>query len=126
LLDGMFHTRRMFGAGLPGAWPFAAVALHYMPGFVDRFRDAVAVSEAFIEQVTRHEAFAVERMAAGTNLFWLRVTGVDASAFRRRLQERGVSLGGMRSDGRVLVGVNETWNRATADDLDDRFRTALG
>jgi len=126
LLDGMYHTRRMFGAGLPGAWPFAAVALHYLPGFVDRFRDAVAVSEAFIEQVTRHEAFAVERMAAGTNLFWLRVTGVDASAFRLRLQEREVSLGGIRSDGRVLVGVNETWTRATADDLADRFRSALG
>jgi threonine aldolase len=126
LLDGMYHTRRMFGAGLPGAWPFAAVALHYVPGFVDRFRDAVAVSEAFIEQVTRHEAFTVERIAAGTNLFWLRVTGVDASAFRRRLQERGVALGGIRADGRVLVGVNETWTRATADDLADRFRSALG
>ena len=126
LLDGMYHTRRMFGAGLPGAWPFAAVALHYLPGFVDRFSEAVGVSEAFIEQITRHDAFAVERMEAGTNLFWLRVTGVDAGAFRRRLQERGVSLGGMRSDGRVLVGVNETWNRATADDLADRFRSALG
>jgi threonine aldolase len=126
LLDGMYHTRRMFGAGLPGAWPFAAVALHYLPGFVDRFSEAVRVSEAFIEQITRHDAFAVERMEAGTNLFWLRVAGVDASAFRRRLQERGVSLGGTRSDGRVLVGVNETWNRATADDLADRFRSALG
>jgi threonine aldolase len=126
LLDGMYHTRRMFGAGLPGAWPFAAVALHYLPGFVDRFRDAVAVSEAFIEQVTRHEAFTVERMAAGTNLFQLRVAGVDANAFRRRLLERGVELGGVRSGGSVLIGVNETWNRATADDLADRFRSALG
>jgi threonine aldolase len=126
LLDGMYHTRRMFGAGLPGAWPFAAVALHYLPGFVDRFRDAVDVSEAFIEQVTRHDAFTVERITAGTNLFRLRVAGTDPGAFRRRLQDRGVDLGGMRPDGSVLVGVNETWNRATADDLADRFRTALG
>ncbi len=125
LLDGMYHTRRMFGAGLPGAWPFAAVALHYLPGFVDRFRDAVGVSEAFIEQVTRHEAFTVERMTAGTNLFQLRVAGVDPGGFRRRLEERGVDLGPVRSDGSVLVGVNETWNRATADDLADRFRSTL-
>lgn len=125
LLDGMYHTRRMFGGGLPGAWPFAAVALHYLPGFVDRFREAVGVSEAFIEQITRHDAFTVERMEAGTNLFWLRVAGIDAGGYRRRLQERGVSVGGMRPDGRVLVGVNETWNRATADDLADRFQSAL-
>ena len=114
LLDGMDHTRRMFGVGLPGAWPFAAVALYYLPRFVDRFRGAVRVSEACIEQVTRHEAFAVERMAGGTNLFQLRVADVDAGAFRRRLQARAVELGGFRSDGTVLVGVNETWNRASS------------
>ena len=60
----MYHTRRMFGSGLPGAWPFAAVALHHVPGFVGRFRRAVEVSKAFIERVTRHDAFAVERMPA--------------------------------------------------------------
>ena len=121
----MYHTRRMFGAGLPGAWPFAAVALHHLPGFAGRFRDAVAVSEAFIEQVSRHEAFAVERMPAGTNLFRLRVAGADLQAFRRRLQTHEVDLGAPGPDGRFLVGVNETWNRAAADDLAHRFRTAL-
>ena len=28
LLDGLYHQRRMFGGGLPHAWPDAAVALH--------------------------------------------------------------------------------------------------
>ena len=125
ILDGMYHTRRMFGAGLPGAWPFAAAALHHLPGFAGRFRDAVAVSESFIEQVSRHEAFTVERMTAGTNLFRLRVAGADLQAFRRRLQTHEVDLGAPGPDGRFLVGVNETWNRAAADDLADRFRTAL-
>src|SRR5438309_1604274 len=37
VIDGMFHTRRMFGGGLSSVWPFAAVALHYLPGFGDRF-----------------------------------------------------------------------------------------
>ena len=125
MLDGMYHTRRMFGAGLPGAWPFAAAALHHLPGFAGRFRDAVAVSESFIEQVSRHEAFTVERMTAGTNLFRLRVAGADLQGFRRRLQTQEVDLGAAGPDGRFLVGVNETWNRAAADDLAHRFRTAL-
>ena len=125
LLDDMYHTRRMFGAGLPGAWPFAAVALHHVPGFVDRFRDAVAVSESFIGRLARHDAFTVERMTGGTNLFRLKVAAPDLTVFRARLRDQGVDLGGVSSDGRFLVGVNETWNRATADALADRFVAAV-
>ncbi len=125
LLDDMYHTRRMFGAGLPGVWPFAAVALHYLPGFVDRFRAAVAVSESFIERLTQHDAFTVERMLGGTNLFRLEVAAPDLAAFRARLRDDGVDLGGVSGDGRFLVGVNETWNRVAADALADRFIAAL-
>ena len=126
LLDGMFHTRRMFGSGLPAAWPFAAVALNFLPGFIDRFTKAVAVSESFIAEVTRHEAFRVERMAGGTNLFRLWVAGAEAEAFRRRLGEQQVDLGGVRSDGGFMIGVNETWNRIAPDELTHRFHSALG
>ena len=125
LLDGMFHTRRMFGSGLPGAWPFAAVALNFLPGFIERFTSAVGISESFITEVERHGAFAVERMAGGTNLFRLRVDSADPEAFRGRLREREVDLGSVRADGGFLIGVNETWNRATPDELARRFRSAL-
>lgn len=125
LLDGMFHTRRMFGSGLPGAWPFAAVALNFLPGFIERFTSAVGISESFITEVERHGAFAVERMAGGTNLFRLRVDSADPEAFRGRLREQQVDLGGVRPDGGFLIGVNETWNRATPDELARRFRSAL-
>src|SRR5712691_12036776 len=45
LLDGMYHGRRMFGGGLNQVWPFALVARHYLPGFGDRFGQAVRMSE---------------------------------------------------------------------------------
>lgn len=125
LLDGMFHTRRMFGSGLPGAWPFAAVALNFLPGFMDRFTSAVGISESFITEVERHGAFRVERMAGGTNLFRLQVDSADPEAFRRRLREREVDLGGVRPNGGFMIGVNETWNRAAPDELARRFRSAL-
>ena len=124
LLDGMYHTRRMFGAGLPAAWPFAAIAHHYLPGFVDRYTRAVDTSESWLAQVIRHDAFSVERVPKGTNLFWLRVKTGDFSAFRRRLRDRGVALGAPR-DSRILVGVNETWNRRRADELAELFVASL-
>ena len=120
LLDDMFHTRRMFGAGLPAAWPFAAVAHHYLPGFVDRFRQAIEVSASWTAQLAGHDAFSFERVPNGTNLSWLRLKTRDAAAFRNRLRDRGVAVGAAR-EGRVLIGVNETWNRRRADELAEMF-----
>ena len=68
VLDGMFHTRRMFGGNLAVGWPAALVARHYMDGFVDRLKSAVAVSEAFYTQIARHPKVSVERIPNGTNL----------------------------------------------------------
>ncbi len=127
LLDEMYHVRRMFGAGLPGAWPFAALARHYAPGFSGRFRRALAVSEAFIERIGRQEAFTVSRIPAGTNLFRLRVAHPDAAGYRAQLRRHGIHLGVGRDSGgaHFLVGVNETWNRASADTLAEAFIEAL-
>ena len=47
LLDGLYQERRMFGGSLPHAWPDAAVALHFLDGFAERFAEAVAVAAAF-------------------------------------------------------------------------------
>ncbi len=126
LLDDMFHTRRMFGAGLPGAWPFASIALHDAPGFLERYRRAVDLSEAWIERIERHVAFRVERIPSGTNIFTLDVSHPDLATFRQRLAERGVRIGLPRADtGRFLLTVNETWNRATIDTLATAFVDAV-
>jgi threonine aldolase len=123
LLDGMFHGRRMFGAGLPHVWPFAAVALHYLSGFSDRFSQAVRVSEDLIRGLSRHEAFTVTRIPSGTNLFRLRLNGRDAAAFRKRLASSGVLLSAP-SRGEFLIGVNETLNRTSASALSEAFVSA--
>jgi len=124
LLDGMFHGRRMFGGGLNHVWPFALVALHYLDGFGDRYSRAVRTSEDWIRALGRHDAFTVDRVKTGTNLFRLRVRGTDAAAFRQRLASRRVMLAAPQ-DGAFLVGVNETLNRTTAAELTDTCVRAL-
>ena len=124
LLDGMYHERRMFGAGLPRVWPFAAVALHYLSGFSDRFSRAVEISEDLIRGLDGHEAFAVNRIPSGTNLFQLEVRGSDALEFRTRMAARGVLLS-TPQEGVFLVGVNETLNNMTAAELRDAFVGAI-
>jgi threonine aldolase len=125
LLDGMYHDRRMFGGGLNTVWPFALVALHYLRGFGDRYRTAVQTSEAVIRGLAGHDAFAVERIPSGTNLFRLRVKG-DTAAFQKRLAAQQIMLPGA-NQGAFMIGVNETLNRTTAIELTNALvRAAAG
>jgi threonine aldolase len=124
VIDGMFHTRRMFGGGLSSAWPFAAVALHYLPGFADRFSRAVKTSEDVIRNLGQHGRFAIERVPSGTNLFRLQARGVEPAAFQKRLEKNRVHLSAPQGD-RFLIGVNETLNRTTPAELTDAFVRGL-
>ena len=126
VLEGMFHTRRMFGGNLAVGWPAALVARHYMDGFVERLRAAVEVSEAFYRAIGAHPRVAVERIPNGTNLTRLTLKGVDPAQVVRRLAERGVRMPAPAASGVVMLGVNETWTRTTAAQLVTAFEQALG
>ncbi|MCC7052762.1 MAG: hypothetical protein IT355_05805 [Gemmatimonadaceae bacterium] len=126
LLDGMFHVRRMFGGGLPQAWPFAAVALHYLPGFVDRFRTAVAVSEVFISELHSRGGVTAQRIPGGTNIFRIPAAGVDTLRMRATLAARGIDIAApVAGAATVTLQVNESWTRRTGAELATEFLRAM-
>lgn len=124
LLEDLYHVRRMFGGGLAAVWPFAAVALHYLPGFGERFRAAVRTSEDLIRTLQRHEQFSIEAIPQGTNLFRVSVKSTDPLAYQKRLAARRVLVSAPQRD-RFLIAVNETLNRMTGAELSDAFVRAL-
>ena len=124
LLADLFHTRRMFGGGLPHVWPYAAVALHYAEGFELRFRTGMKTAEAVIRSL-QNLNFGIERIANGTNIFRLRVPGVNAPVYRSRLADNGIVAADPVEDW-FFLQVNETWGRAPAEEITRRFVTALG
>jgi threonine aldolase len=127
LLDSMYHTRRMFGGGLPQAWPYASVALHFLDGFVDRFRAGVQTSEAFIQELDSRAGVKAQRIAQGTNLFRIPVAGVDTMRLRDSLAARGISVA-VPAPGAALmtVNVNESWARRPAAELATDVLRAMG
>jgi len=126
LLDGLYNTRRQFGGGLAHAWPLATVALHYIDGFEDRFRGAVASSERLFQQLEASGRFRLERIQPGSNLARLRLQKGDPAAFRARLAEKAISVAPPDPAGSILVAVNETVLRRPAEDLAREFMGALG
>ncbi len=127
LLDGMFHTRRMFGGGLPQAWPYAAVALHYLDGFVERFRAGVQVSESFITELNARGGISAQRVVNGTNIFRVPVAGIDTARLRTTLASRGIEIAAAPAGAPVItLQVNESWARRNGPELATEFLRALG
>jgi len=112
LLDGLFHERRMFGGALPQAWPFAAVALHFIDGFDERFAAGIAASEELIPALDAMGGLRVERVPNGSNVFKLHVDGVSPETVRTRLANRDIVLPAPASGFKgFALKVNETLAR---------------
>ncbi|MEZ5292344.1 MAG: beta-eliminating lyase-related protein [Vicinamibacterales bacterium] len=124
VLDGLFHVRRMFGGNLAVGWPAAVVARHYMAGFLDRLKAAVAVSEGLYAGLANHPKVAIARIPDGTNLTRLTLRA-DGAAVVRRLAEAGIRMPAPSPQGIVTLGVNETWTRRSAPELVKAFEQAL-
>ena len=127
VLDGMFHTRRMFGGNLAVGWNAALVARHFMDGFEDRLKNAVVISKAFYTAIDAHPRVTVEHIPNGTNLTRMTVDGVALTAVASRLASRGILMPAVPAgQSTVTLGVNETWNRTSAAELTRAFEQALG
>jgi threonine aldolase len=125
LLADLFHTRRMFGGGLPHVWPYTAVAQHYLEGFEARFRSGVDAAEQVIATLSKDANFGIERIPNGSNIFRFRVFNVNAPVYQSRLDNAGITAPDPAGDWFGLQ-VNETWTRIPPAEIAKRFRQALG
>ena len=115
LLDQMFHTRRMFGGGLA-----------HFRGFPERYARALHVSNEWKQLISKHDAFSIKPVPAGTNLFLLQVKYPDLDLFRNKLAHQDVRLPAPLSDGSGFrLGINESWGRITSSDLAGMFVQAV-
>lgn len=127
LLEGMVHTRRMFGGALFNAWPSALLARRYAEGFVGRFASAIGVFDQF-QRALAGSPVRIDKVTNGTNVFRMNVNDAKAEQLPERMRAQGVAMPApiRGNDGTVFVlNVNETWNRTTGSRLADQIRRSL-
>jgi threonine aldolase len=126
LLDDLFQARRMFGGALPEAWPLAAMAVHFLDGFAERFAVGVARGRELKPALSRIPGLRVEDTPDGSNVFMLRVDAGDPVRIRQLLLPRGVELPVPSPNfrGFVLV-VNETLARKPVAETVRAFEEAV-
>jgi len=129
LLENLYHQRRMFGGGLRQAWPYAAVALHYLEGFGERFGRAVAAVDELFAALGRNERCQIVRPPAATNVTRLRVRGCGAADLPERLLAYGISIRPARNASvdaaEFELFTNETLLRRPTPEVIDAFLDAL-
>ncbi|HEX6099631.1 MAG TPA: aminotransferase class I/II-fold pyridoxal phosphate-dependent enzyme [Thermoanaerobaculia bacterium] len=128
LIEQVARDRKVFGSGLAQAWPYAAVALHYLEGFPERFQKAVEASKALFALLDEHPRLRVEPLPRGTNIYKLHVKDADPAKYREALATRGIRVPRPNPDepfqGLRLV-VNESLNRKSAPELAKVFIESL-
>jgi threonine aldolase len=129
LIGNLYHQRRMFGGSLRQAWPYAAVALHYLDGFGERFARAAGAAETLFEALRAYPGCEVRRPAAATNVTRLRIFGTNAASFPERLLARGIAirpaLHASPENAEFELFTNETILRGATNEIVEIFLEAL-
>jgi threonine aldolase len=123
-IDGLFHTRRMFGGSLPHAWPQAAVAAQYVDGYEEAYARSWRTADALMEKLQSHGRFSIRKVPNGTSQFYLSVSGVAPETFVERVGRRGVVLPQVPAD-EFPMQVNATLLRTSPSALAQVFIDAL-
>jgi threonine aldolase len=124
IIDGMYHSRRMFGSGLHQAWPFVAVADYFFDGFEKRYANAKSISEDFIQKLKTEERFKTNRIENGSNIFSLEINGITAPEFCKNLKRQAI-LANPKNSTTLNLLVNESLNNSNANELFSKFQNAL-
>ena len=120
--EGLFHLRRMFGGGLPQAWPFASVAMRYVDSYLKDYASAWHVADEFLAAIQKSDRMTVGKVANGTSAFQVAVSGVDPRTFADRLLKKNIFLPQLQKESGVFwLTVNCTLNRTSARDLAGAF-----
>lgn len=91
-IEGLFHTRRMFGGSLPQAWPQVAMVSQYAERYEDEYAASWRAADQLIALLQADGRFEVRKVPNGTSRFFLEAPGVAPEVLVERALKAGVLL----------------------------------
>jgi threonine aldolase len=122
--ESLYHERRMFGGGLPAAWPFAAIALYYADSFMNDYKTAWINAQKFFSILNREERFTISELENGTHVVRLDIKGKDLNRFKDSLAKRNIEIHAPIDNG-FFLKINPTINRIQPEKLAELFLNLL-
>ncbi|MEO7176009.1 MAG: beta-eliminating lyase-related protein, partial [Saprospiraceae bacterium] len=122
--ESLFHERRMFGGGLPAAWPFAAIALHYADSFLTDYKSAWLNAQKLFSILKKEERFTFSELENGSHIVRLDIKGKDPNRLRESLAKKNIQLHQPVENG-FFLKINPTINRIQPEALAELFLESL-
>jgi len=122
----LYHTRRMFGGGMPQVWPFAAVALNYLDSFIGDYQKSLRQADKFFESLSQNKNIEINKLTAGTNVMEMKLPGINQKAFTEQLAARNIIMPeGDQKSGLIYFKINPSILRQSVDRLSTAFIESL-
>lgn len=126
VIRDLYHTRRMFGGGLPTVWMYAAIALEFSDSFAEDYEEAINRTKILFKLLERSGQFKVETFPGGTHIYKLEMAAHNPDSFREKMQKEHIFL---RSPSRefngFLLKINPSLNRMPVEKTADIFLRSL-
>jgi threonine aldolase len=117
-IDGLFHTRRMFGGSLSQAWPQIALVSQYADRYEAEYAQSWQVMDQMIEILRPESRIRFRKLEHGTSRLFMQVDGIDRDTYAQRASRRGLRLAYAQPEGNEFVlQVNPTLLRRPAADI---------
>jgi len=123
--EDLYHTRRMFGGGIPQVWPFAAVALNYADSFLPEYAKAMKQFAQLEKLLSKEKHLKIEKIPNGSNVFKLFVETTDIELFRKKLVEQNIILPKSATKNMFKLKINTTLNNIHVKKLATSFKACL-
>lgn len=116
--DELYHTRRMFGGGMPQVWPFAAVALHYLNGFLQTYKKSLDHAGLFFDHLRKSKIFEIRELKSGTNVVQLRLKDLSPGQLQKSLELQNIYIpNGDEKTGEIFIKINPSILRKSPEVL---------
>lgn len=128
VIDQMPPLMKVFGGTVFGAWPYAAVALHYLEGFEERFQKAVKQSKELFMELNKLPGISIQSVPNGTYIHHLMLDkAIDSQKLSDHLFEKSniEIYGRPEQAGHITLRLTETLLNQSNDQMVKAFQAAL-
>ncbi|RNL91325.1 threonine aldolase [Sinomicrobium pectinilyticum] len=127
IIDQVAHQIKIHGGTVYQNWQNTAMALHYLEGLEERWKEVVLSARDLVSGLNRIAGITISPVPEGTNIYHLKP---DESISVKELanylyHEHNIWLGSPGKDGIIKMAVNESLLRRETDDIVQAWKNGV-
>lgn len=126
VIDQVGGYIKIFGGTSFQSWTNTAMALHYLNGIDDRWKEVVKSGNSLIAELNRTNQLVISKRKNGSNLYDLKVTNTDFAKLQRMLSsDHDIMLAGPDGNGLIRFAINESLLHRDLDAIINTWKVCL-